>query len=227
MQTEIKSIVNRLRQLKVSKINLLKNEVIINGNKINLGQKGGFLSESSSDLFSETSVINQNGGNMTELDESETPSFVQNDANMFSETSENMNEILDNQIYSATSSVVQNGGNLFSETSEIMSERVNNKIYSETSGVNFSFKHNLSETSIFKKNSDIYSQTSDLKSLLKGGYTEMDTLHSISELEESNLDLDIFRRSMKSQKGGSINFNNKETLNQIGINSSSTSSVCE
>ena len=112
-----------------------------------------------------------------------------------------------------------------------MNERVNNKLYSETSGINFSFNNNLSETSIFRKNSDIYSQTSDLKSSFKGGYNDldMDTLHSISELEESNLnlDLDIFKKSINSQKGGSINLNNKQTLNQIGINSSSTSSVCE
>ena len=189
---EVNSIINRLKQLKISHVDFLKNEIIINKQKINLNQQGGFLSESSSDLFSETSAMNQKGGNQD-----------------YSETSD-MSQNVGNQIYSETSITNQDGGN---------------QIYSETSVMNNSFKNNLSETSIFKKNSDIYSETSEFKNSLKGG--DLDTLQSITELEDSQLDLDIFKRSVNKQQGGSINFNNKQKLNNIGINSSSTSSVCE
>ena len=161
--TEIKGIINKLKELKISHIDFLKNEIIIDRQKYNLDQQGGFFSESSSDIFSETSNINQNGGN---------------------------------------------------------------NLYSETSSMKFSFNNNFSDTSIFKQNSDIYSETSELKNSLKGGNTEVDTLQSITELEDSQLDLDIFKKSLNNQNGGFINFN-KQKLNELGINSSSTSSVCE
>jgi hypothetical protein len=220
---EVNSIINRLKQLKISHVDFLKNEIIINKKKINLNQQGGFFNESSSDLFSETSNMNQKGGN---LNYSETSDMNQNVSNRnYSETSDvrqnvgnrnysetsDMNQIIGNQIYSETSIINQNGGNqIYSETS-IINQNGGNQIYSETS--------------IFKKNSDIYSETSEFKNSLKGGV--IDTLQSITELEDSQLDLDIFKRSVNKQQGGSINFNNKQKLNNIGINSSSTSSVCE
>jgi len=205
---EVNSIINRLKQLKISHVDFLKNEIIINKKKINLNQQGGFFNESSSDLFSETSNMNQKGGNLN-----------------YSETSD-MNQNVSNRNYSETSDVRQNVGNRnYSETSD-MNQIIGNQIYSETSIINQNGGNQIySETSIFKKNSDIYSETSEFKNSLKGGV--IDTLQSITELEDSQLDLDIFKRSVNKQQGGSINFNNKQKLNNIGINSSSTSSVCE
>ena len=165
LSSEIKELLKKMKELKIThyKNDNGNEEIIVNNQKITLKQEGGFnnMDDSSSDLFSETSNIKQNGG------------------------------------------------------------------YSITSEMNFPLKSNLSETSVFKKTSDIYSMTSDLKDInFKGGYSkDYDTLQSLTELEDSQLDLDIFHKSNSLQKGGSINM--KQKLNAIGINSSSTSSVCE
>jgi hypothetical protein len=186
---EINQIISKLKELNISNIDLSRNEITINKQKFSLGQQGGFMSESSSDLFSETSVLNQNGGNY-----SETSDFNPNNNNkIFSETSVTIN---------------QNGGK--------------KSLYSDTSSFVGSFKNNLSETSMFKQNTDMYSETSDFK----GGNSDIDTLHSITELENSQLDLDIFKKHSNQQRGGSLNYN-KLKLNAVGINSSSTSSICE
>ena len=182
LSSEVSEIIDRLKELKISYLDLSKGEIKINNtiHKLNKYQKGGFLSESSSDLFSETSPVNQNGGSASDSRRN----------NLFSETSE-FNENKKNNLFSETSEFNQNGGsNLFLKK--------------------------------FNKNSDMYSETSELKK----GYSNMDTLQSITELEDSQLDLDIFKKSINQQKGGSFNFNKKK-LNEIGINSSSTSSVCE
>jgi hypothetical protein len=190
LSSEVNGIIDRLKELKISYLDLSKGEIKIDNitRNINEYQKGGFLSESSSDLFSEISPINQNGGH-----------------NLFSETSE-LNENNKNNLFSETSAYDQHLSNkLFSETSE----------FNQNGGNNLFIKKN-------NKNSDMYSETSELKKV----YSNMDTLQSITELQDSQLDLDIFKKSIKQQKGGSINFN-KKILNEIGINSSSTSSVCE
>jgi len=191
LSSEIKELLKKMKELKIThyKNDNGNEEIIVNNQKITLKQEGGFnnMDDSSSDLFSETSNIKQNGG--------------------YSITSE-MNFPLKSNL-SETSNIKQNGG------------------YSITSEMNFPLKSNLSETSVFKKTSDIYSMTSDLKDInFKGGYSkDYDTLQSLTELEDSQLDLDIFHKSNSLQKGGSINM--KQKLNAIGINSSSTSSVCE
>jgi len=195
------TIINELQKFKINSIDFDKKIIIIKQKQYNFAnmhdivkainnQTGGLFSESSSDLFSETSAMNQNGGN-----------------------------------YSETSAMNQNGGN-YSETSSIRFPLKHN--YSETSAMNQN-GGNYSETSELTQNSDIFSKTSELKNNFKGGNYNYnnDTLQSITELEDSQLDLDIFKRSYKKQNGGSYDINNKQNLNAIGINSSSTSSICE
>ena len=220
---EINQIISKLKELNISKIDLSRNEITINKQKFSLGQQGGFMSESSSDLFSETSVLNQNGGNNNLF--SETSEFTGNlGNNIYSETSVTMNQNSGSKNYSETSDFNPNYKNkIYSETSVTMNQNGGKKsLYSDTSSFVGSFKNNLSETSMFKQNTDMYSETSDFK----GGNTDVDTLHSITELENSQLDLDIFKKHSNQQKGGSLNYN-KLKLNAVGINSSSTSSICE
>jgi len=195
ISSEVNSIINKLRELKVSYIDLSKDQIKINNvmHKLNNShQMGGFINESSSDIFSDTSIINQNGGNL------------------FSETSAMNNNDNNNKVFSETSAMNENEN-----------ENENkNKVLSETSAMSENGNNNL-----FLKNDKInnmYSETSELNKK----YSELDTLHSITELENSELDLDIFKKSLNQQKGGSLIFNKKK-LNDIGIKSSSTSSVCE
>jgi hypothetical protein len=126
--------------------------------------------------------------------------------------------------YSETSDFNPNNNNKnYSETSVTMNQNGGKKsLYSDTSSFVGPHTKILSETSLFKQNSDMYSETSDFK----GGNTDIDTLHSITELENSQLDLDIFKKHSNQQRGGSLNYN-KSKLNAVGINSSSTSSICE
>lgn len=103
--------------------------------------------------------------------------------------------------------------------------------YSDTSSVMYSEKSNYSNTSAntFVAGKNNYSETSPMEQL--GGKVDSDTLNSISELrvrksnsKRSNLNIDIFKRS---QKSGSVNQNTSQKIAELGINSSSTSSICE
>ena len=120
--------------------------------------------------------------------------------------------------------------------------------YSETSSAKYTDISNFSQTSSVNYNgrSDKYSDTSALGQI--GGYGDSDasifiqnggegnetsdTLRSISELKDrkkvsskSNLDIGIFKK-VQQQSGGSTN-ELKKRMMEAGINSSSTSSVCE
>ena len=104
---------------------------------------------------------------------------------------------------------------------------------SDTSSVKYSdmsLPLNLSQTS-YNGRSDKYSDTSIIGQM--GGNLDIsDTLTSVSELKDrknkitnnSNLNLGIFK---KVQSGGSTNNELNKKIKEIGINSSSTSSICE
>jgi hypothetical protein len=103
--------------------------------------------------------------------------------------------------------------------------------YSDTSSVMYSelSKYSITSANTFVASKNNFSETSPMEQL--GGKVESDTLNSISELGErklnskkSDLNVDIFKRS---QKGGSSNKNILKKIAELGINSSSTSSVCE
>lgn len=115
--------------------------------------------------------------------------------------------------------------------------------YSDTSSVKFTEMSNYSKTSsaIYNDRSDNFSDTSVIGQI-GGGIETSDTLMSISELKDrkkksgsknsaststfkSNLDIGIFKKS-KTQSGGS-NIDLKKKMLEAGINSSSTSSICE
>ena len=78
-----------------------------------------------------------------------------------------------------------------------------------------------SDTSIIEQTEQIGGKTNE---------TDTDTLMSLSELKQrknpkqSNLDMGIFK---KVQSGGNIDSNIKKKMINNGINSSSTSSICE
>jgi hypothetical protein len=118
--------------------------------------------------------------------------------------------------------------------------------YSDTSSVRFNKLSNYSITSsvMYNDRSDNFSDTSVIGQI-GGGLETTDTLRSISELKDrknkssnknlsaststfkSNLDMDIFKKS-KNQSGGSkSNSDLKKKMLEAGINSSSTSSLCE
>ena len=107
--------------------------------------------------------------------------------------------------------------------------------YSETSSQKYSNLSNISKTSSlnFNGRSDRYSETSELQQIGAGNSIDsIDTLRSLSELngrknKSSNyqLKLDIFK---KAQKGGEkLEQDINKKIMELGIHSSSTSSICE
>lgn len=134
-----------------------------------------------------------------------------------------------------TNSNVQTGGNnknIFKSSK-----------YSDTSSVKFTEMSNYSKTSsaMFNDRSDNFSDTSIIGQI--GGKMETsDTLMSISELKDrkkksnskmssststfnANLNVGIFKKT-QTQSGGA-NIDIKKKMLEAGINSSSTSSICE
>jgi len=180
-----------------------------------------FRSQTGGDVTISLSAIQNENNNIFSETSSVTNSFKQNN-NIFSETS------------SVTNSFKQNGG-VFSETSSVTNSfKQSNGIFSDTSDDNL---ENSNIKSLFK-NSDNYSETSILPISQNGGkinnFNESDTLKSITEFNlntesetESELDLNIFKKLNQGQKGGMIENNMKLKLKELGINSSSTSSLCE
>ena len=148
------------------------------------------------------------------LDYSETSDMLDNMSNMnLSATSDNNNP---------KQNILKGGKQIFktlkySDTSSVMLTELSN--YSNTSQNTFTLGNNK------------YSETSPMEQL-GGKAVDSDTLNSISELRErksnsikSNLNIDIFRKSLK---GGSVgNQDLSQKLAELGINSSSTSSICE
>lgn len=108
--------------------------------------------------------------------------------------------------------------------------------YSDTSSARFTDMSNFSQTSSVNYNSrsDKYSETSVLGQIGGNGVETSDTLKSISDIKErknrnsskSNLDIGIFKK-LQSQSGGFSNVDLKKKNLELGINSSSTSSLCE
>ncbi len=149
------------------------------------------------------------------------------------------------EVYSVTSSnVPMNGGGAYSDTSSVNSKINNNDVYSATSpnimggGGTFSatspFDPNMDKNLVNEATSDIYSATSTLnaKNNYQQGGFESDTIGSISDLKDkrktnNNLGLDIFKKS--TQTGGSASNPNqiRNKMKDLGIGSTSTSSVCE
>ena len=150
--------------------------------------------------------------NATELaNETTSEAISQTGGNIFRKNNANYND------FSATSGAsLQNATELANETT---SEAI-----SQTGG------------NIFSKNnvrSDGFSATSEFHQS-GGGFDTSDTLKSVSELRirrknrtanlsETSVDLNIFKRG--GQSGGSMITNQK--MKNIGINSSSTSDLCE
>ena len=181
-------------------------------------------------------TLENNGKTITKVINLDNESFGTQE-NVVSETSALETDLPKNDLFSETSdmndSVVQpvkpvgemNGG--FGNKNIFKSSK-----YSETSSVRPEEMSNLSKTSsaVFNARSDKYSDTSVLGQM-GGGMETTDTLRSISELKQrktrntSSLDVGIFK---KAQSGGSANTNElKKKMMDLGINSSSTSSICE
>ena len=176
------------------------------------------------------------------------------DSDVFGKISENNSKInLSNEQFSETSENTQipqtqqtqqtqpqpltggNGKNIFKSLK-----------YSETSSFKANDMSNYSKTSsvMYNDRSDNFSDTSVLGQI-GGGLESTDTLMSISELKDrknkskvfssgsskSNLDIGIFKKTQfqsQNQSGGSkSNIDFKKKMAEVGINSSSTSSICE
>lgn len=117
--------------------------------------------------------------------------------------------------------------------------------YSDTSSNKFNELTNYSKTSsvIYNDRSDNFSETSVIGQI-GGGLETSDTLRSVSELKErknkssaktsshtstfkSNLDIGIFKKSQNQSGGFKSSLDLKKKMLEAGINSSSTSSICE
>lgn len=135
----------------------------------------------------------------------------------------------------------QNGGNGLNNTNN--KSIFKSSKYSDTSSVKFTEISNYSKTSsaMYNDRSDNFSETSVIGQI-GGGIETSDTLMSISELKErknksksssssttfkSNLDIGIFKKSQNQSGGSKSNLDLKKRMGELGINSSSTSSICE
>ena len=181
-------------------------------------QKGGF------DSFSSTTDSSSSIG-FSSTSTSTTSSYSL-------KSSEKSKKMSGGAIYSDTSSnIPMNGGGVYSDTSSFnpkkSQQKYNNDVFSATSP-------NIPMNgggAVFSATSDIYSLTSSLnfKNDMTGGNFSSDTIGSISYLKEhkNNLGTDIFKKS--SQKGGSVGNPNelRNKMKELGIGSTSTSSVCE
>lgn len=116
--------------------------------------------------------------------------------------------------------------------------------YSETSSVKFNELSNYSKTSsvMYNDRTDNFSDTSVIGQM-GGGLETSDTLMSISELKnrkksnsnmlggstsfKSSLDISIFKKSKSQSQSGGGTHDLKKKMLEAGINSSSTSSICE
>ena len=127
--------------------------------------------------------------------------------------------------------------------------------HSDTSSVKFTELSNYSKTSniMYNDRTDNFSDTSIIGQI-GGGIEITDTLRSISELKDrnnkastknsisasasasalasastfkSNLDMGIFKKSQNQSGGSKSNLDLKKKMLEAGINSSSTSSMCE
>ncbi len=181
--------------------------------------------------LSETSYNNM-GNNLRGGNFSETSPMSANYTNMgFSDTSyNNMGNNLRGGNLSDTSPMSGNHTNMgFSETSPMGMD-----LSSMKGGKSSKKNYNQVRTS-----SDVYSATSNLSSgfgqnqFRGGALTESETINFSSD---SNLDTSIFKKpsslnnSNSQQKGGSVKTNSNNLRNQmkdLGIGSTSTSSVCE
>ena len=196
--------------------------------------KGG-NNNTTSDIYSQTSQMPTNnnnsmrGGTMSET--SPMPSNYKNQ--VLSETSyDNTNNSMRGGAMSETSPMPSNYKNqVLSDTSSVMDNGIG-------IGMNISsLKGGKSSKKMYNQaTSDVYSVTSNLaighsqgqNNFRGGALTDSDTFNFISD---SNLDTSIFKKpSSSQQKGGSTktgsnNLRNK--MKDIGIGSTSTSSVCE
>lgn len=109
--------------------------------------------------------------------------------------------------------------------------------YSATSEQNFVYKKSdgFSETSIIGMNggnNQLYSETSDIVNLssniaLDKKMRKMSKKNTTQSSNTSNLNMDIFRKTMMSGGGNAPNPNLSTKMKEYGIKSTSTSSVCE
>jgi hypothetical protein len=199
-------IVKKMKELNINSINIGEGEILFGNNNVYSINKLYSTESDNSDQFSSTSVA------PVLSSEIKNPNFL-------SETS----EIVPGLSETSEEPRKQTGGygSIFKSSK-----------YSDTSSAKFTDVGNLSQTSSvnFNGRSDKYSDTSVLAQNGGNGFETSDTLRSVSELKErknlskSNLDMGIFK---KMQSGGSSNLEIKKRMMEVGINSSSTSSVCE
>ncbi len=198
--------------------------------------------------YSETSSFNPKMSKNSEVYSATSPNMGNMTGGAYSETSSfNLKMSKNSEVYSATSPNMGNMiGGAYSETSSFNPKKMNKNNDSITSSyVPMNGGGAYSETSNFDPNmntkqmSDAYSATSSLanlapvtpKNIMEGGNFESDTIGSISDLKNrkvnNKLDLDIFKKA--SQKGGSVSNPNeiRNKMKDLGIKSTSTSSVCE
>lgn len=197
------------------------------------GSLGGGFSETSSynfmSNFSETSMVNQSLNNLNSMNGgglSETSSY--NFMSNFSETSvfnQGMNNLgnMNGGGFSDTSAMVEGNGIAYSQTSS----------YDPKFTLKGGSKSKLNNLNAM---SDIFSPTSALtmKGGNKGRISHVDTAGLTDTLDLStdlklseSLDTNIFKKP--AQKGGSVSSRNelKNKMKEMGIGSTSTSSICE
>ena len=143
-----------------------------------------------------------------------------------------------NNNFSLSRDLKQKGGNVFnsekySDTSFFNSEQnLESNQMSATSNNNSNFvsKYNqqiLTGGNFIKKDSvSKYSVTSSARDQINSNLSETSEIIQNGGNSSSKLDVDIFKKSM-IQSGGSKKINLKKKMTEIGINSTTTSSICE
>ncbi len=204
----------------------------------NLFMKGGnFKSKANpNDVFSETSpFVSMNQNEMLSVTSSINPNFGMRGGSMMSATSSDM-PTTNKYNFSDTSPV--NPTNSTNSTNSNMKggNRSSSDVFSPTSQMPNSIRPTQTIQQMRggnRSSSDVFSPTSQMPNMtMMGGRLNQTGTTETSDVNfsDTNLDTNIFRKSSsQKQKGGSVGVNNglKNQMRDMGIGSTSTSSVCE
>ena len=181
-------------------------------------------------LYSDTSSVMPMRGGALYSDTSSVMSLKGGNKCKHGLTQSKCNKCNQNDDYSATSSIMpmMGGG---TDTSS-MASVIGANYFSDTSSSAMSAKKS-GKKSGKKSNRDMFSTTSQLP--ITGGSRNTGILESLDSVATSDfetsfsLDTSIFKKPSQQQKGGSVKSSNnlKSKMKDVGIGSTSTSSVCE
>ena len=233
LPNKIVGYINELQEFKnneftIKEINFEKEEIVFSNGKNELKMNLQFIRNKNNSQFTTT----ENSNETSEMNTEQKFNGVMSDTSNGNTLTDKFNQLGQKQRQSLSGG---NNKNIFKSSK-----------YSDTSSLNQTELSNYSNITpvIYNNRSDNFSDTSVLGQ--NGGGLDnsenSDTLRSVSELKDrknkfsnknttstfkSNLDMGIFRKSQNQSGGTRSQLDLKKKMIDAGINSSSTSSICE